>query len=305
MLYPLRLEPHFDPRPWGSRDLRPIYPEAPGTEPIGEAWLTWDHCRVANGPLAGATLGDVCHRFGRELVGAAAREAERFPLLVKFLFPRDKLSVQVHPDDAAAQRIGQPCGKTECWYVLAAEPGAQIGLGLKPGVTRDELARAIREVRAEALLNWIDLAAGDMIYVEAGTVHTIGPGSVLVETQQNSDTTYRLYDYGRPRELHIQQGIQVIKEQTRSGKVATAGERLIASSCFVVEKFELTAAREFTVSSGSPQVFVALDGCGVIETQGADPVTFARGEALVVPACCPAAQLRPQWQVDVLRMTLP
>ncbi len=303
-LYPLRLEPYFDPRPWGSRDLRPVYAEAPGTEPIGESWLTWDQCRVANGPLAGASLGEVCRRFGREMVGTAAREATRFPLLVKFLFPRDKLSVQVHPDDEAAQRVGEPCGKTECWYVLAAEPGAQIGLGLKPGVTREDLARAIGEIRAEELLNWIDLQAGDMIFVEAGTVHTIGPGSVLVETQQNSDTTYRLYDYGRPRELHIQQGIAAVKEQTRSGKVATAGELLIASDAFVVERFALPDTREF-VAERSPQVFVAVDGCGVIVAAGSEPVTIARGEAVVVPACFSNVRVRPQWQADIMRMTLP
>ncbi len=304
-LYPLRLEPYFDARPWGSRDLRPVYDQVPGTEPIGEAWLTWDECRVANGPLAGSRLGELCRRFGRELVGEAAREAERFPLLVKFLFPRAKLSVQVHPDEETAQRLGEPCGKTECWHVLAAEPGAQIGLGLKPGVTREDLARAIREVRAEELLNWVDLEAGDMIYVEAGTVHTIGPGSVLVETQQNSDTTYRLYDYGRPRELHIEQGIEAVREQTASGKVAPQGERLIASTSFIVERFPLHAAREFPAPAGSPQVFVAVDGCGVIETPRTEPVTIARGEAVIVPASIPGAWIRPQWQVEVMRMTLP
>jgi mannose-6-phosphate isomerase len=306
-LYPLRLEPHFDPRPWGSRDLRPVYTEAPGTEPIGEAWLTWDECRVANGPLAGATLGELCRRFGRELVGEAARETDRFPLLVKFLFPRDKLSVQVHPDDEAAHRVGQPCGKTECWYVLAAEPGAQIGLGLKPGVTRQDLSRAIREVRAEELLNWIDIHAGEMIYVEAGTVHTIGPGSVLVETQQNSDTTYRLYDYGRPRELHIEQGIMAVREKTRAGKVRTGGERLIASPCFVVEKFDLREVREFGGSEEviSPQVLVAINGCGIVRAEGCDPITFARGEAIVVPACIPQATVQPHWTVELMRMSLP
>ena len=114
--------------------------------------------------------------------------------------------MQVHPDDAKARAIGQPCGKTECWYVLRAEPGAKVALGLKPGVALDEFRRAIAETRAEALLNWIDVFAGDMIYVAAGTVHTIGGGMVLVETQQTSDITYRLYDYGRPRELHLEAG---------------------------------------------------------------------------------------------------
>ncbi len=304
-LYPLRLEPYFDPRPWGARDLRPVYGAAPGNDPIGESWLTWDSCRIANGPLAGSTLGNACRRFGRALVGEAAREADRFPLLVKFLFPRDKLSVQVHPDDATAQKAGERCGKTECWYVLAAEPGAQIGLGLKPGTTRDDLARAIREVRAEELLNWIDIHPGDVIYVEAGTVHTIGPGSVLVETQQNSDTTYRLYDYGRARELHIEQGLLAVKERPHSGKVQPATACLLASPCFVVEKFDLRGAREFAVDVQSPHVFVALDGCGVVEAPGCEPITFARGEAVVVPAALASATLRPQWTLSAMRMSLP
>src|SRR5262249_10820792 len=156
-----------------------------------------------NGPLAGKTLGELCKQFGADLVGESAVANDRFPLLIKFLFPREKLSIQVHPDDEMAQRLGLPCGKTECWYVLHAEPGAQVGVGLKPGATKAQFAEAIKHGHAEKLLNWIDVAAGDLIYVEAGTVHAIGPGSILVETQQNSDTTFRLYDYGRPRELHL------------------------------------------------------------------------------------------------------
>src|ERR1700693_5010757 len=167
-LYPLLLKPEFVERIWGTRDLSPLYGPAPGEAAIGEVWLTGDQCQVANGALAGMTLGELCRRFGRDLVGETAPEARRFPLLAKFLFPHDKLSVQVHPDDATARRAGLPCGKTECWYVLKAEPGAKIGLGLKPGTTREQFAQAIEEVRAEQLLNWIDVRAGEMFYVDAG-----------------------------------------------------------------------------------------------------------------------------------------
>src|SRR3954453_4541944 len=220
-LYPLLLKPEFHTRPWGARDLAPIYDRHvdPAEQPIGEAWLTGDDCIVANGEFTGRKLGDLCREFGGTLVGSAAPNKERFPLLIKFLFPREKLSVQVHPDDEGAKALGQPCGKTECWYVLAAEPGAQVGLGLKPGVTREQLKRAIGEKRAEALLNWLPVHAGEMIYVDAGTVHAIGPGSILVETQQSSDTTYRLYDYGRPRPLHVEEGLRATKEKTHAGKV--------------------------------------------------------------------------------------
>src|SRR5579872_6512324 len=151
-LYPLILHPEFYERVWGVRNLAPIYSREITGEPIGEAWLTGDGCRVANGPLAGASLGDLCKKFGAQLVGEAAGHPERFPLLMKFLFTRDKLSVQVHPDD---------------------ERAARVGLRLKAGTTKAEVERAVRETRMEELLNWIDVAPGDMIYVDAGTVHAI------------------------------------------------------------------------------------------------------------------------------------
>jgi mannose-6-phosphate isomerase len=305
-LYPLLLRPEFVERPWGARDLSPIYPAHVCEKPVGEVWLTGDENRVANGPLAGRKLGELCREYGRALVGESARETERFPLLIKFLFPREKLSVQVHPDDEAARRVGQPCGKTECWYVLAADPGAQVALGLKPGVTRGHLARAIRDVRAEELLNWVDIHPGEMIYVDAGTVHTIGPGSILVETQQNSDTTYRLYDYGRPREIHVEQGLAATKERTRAGKVKRNGgaTTLVASPSFVVERFTLRETRCFQAAR-SPQIFVSLGGSGVAETQGGASVSFARGDALAVPAAVAQVGIRPHQDLEALRMTLP
>ncbi|HSA91952.1 MAG TPA: type I phosphomannose isomerase catalytic subunit, partial [Terriglobales bacterium] len=181
-LYPLLLLPEFKERVWGARDLSPLYPNYKvEAEPIGEVWLTGDECRVANGPLAGQTLGDLAKRYGRELVGEAAPEPDRFPLLLKFLFPRQKLSVQVHPTDEDARRLGLPCGKSECWYVLSAEIDAQVALGLKPGTSRADFEAAVRGGgRADQLLNWIYIRPGEMIYNPAGTVHAIGPGSVLL-----------------------------------------------------------------------------------------------------------------------------
>src|ERR1700734_2594014 len=249
-LYPLLMLPGFDPRPWGTQDLLPIYPNHKFTEKIGEAWLTGDNCKVANGPLAGQTLAQLSSQFQRQLVGDSARDAGRFPLLLKFLFPHEKLSVQVHPDDEQALRVNQPWGKTECWYVAHAKPGAQIGLGLKPGVTLAQLEQSIHDKRAEELLNWVNVYTGDMIYVAGGTVHTLGPGSVIVETQQQSDTTYRLYDYGRPRELHLKEGLAAVKLNVASGKVmrpvpeeiSHSNNRqasLVAAPYFVVDMFEI------------------------------------------------------------------
>jgi mannose-6-phosphate isomerase len=312
--------PVFDPRPWGTLDLSPIYPNHKFEEKIGEAWLTGDAGKVANGPLSGQSLADLSVKYGRELVGEAVLDPNRFPLLLKFLFPHEKLSVQVHPDDEAAHRVGLPCGKTECWYVAHARPGAQIGLGLKPGVTREQFALSIEQKRAEELLNWINVYPGEMIYVAGGTVHTLGPGSIMVETQQQSDTTYRLYDYGRPRELHLKEGLAVIKEKVGSGKVVRPAPSnlnggpnrrapLISSRYFKVDMFELKEPHSLRThdenGKHSVQILVAVEGCGIVEAAGTNPVTLARGDAVVVPAAVGEFQVRPQWSVEFLKASVP
>ena len=330
--------PIFDERPWGVRDLRPVYTKVVN-QPIGESWLTWEDNRVANGPLAGQSLADLARQYRRELVGTLACYDNRFPLLVKFLFPGDKLSVQVHPDDEQAKKDGYPCGKTECWYVLRAEPGAQVALGLKPGTTLDDFRHAIEQTRAEELLNWVDVFAGDMLYVAAGTVHTIGGGMVLVETQQTSDTTYRMYDYGRGRELHLEEGLAATKLHTNAGKVvggavsgqgsadrsqasadlqvrvhadkngnepALAGDTvLVRSPFFQVEKIKLSGLFQAQTTPASPHIVVAVSGAGVMESQGMEPITFGTGDAVVIPACVGAYRIRPQWELEIMRMSLP
>jgi mannose-6-phosphate isomerase len=318
-LYPLLMVPDFDPRPWGTRDLSPIYPNQRCEEKIGEAWLTGDASKVANGPLIGQSLAKVSADFGPALVGDASADGHRFPLLLKFLFPHEKLSVQVHPDDAMARGAGLPNGKTECWYVAHARPGAQIGLGLKTGATRREFEQAIHERRAEDLLKWIDVHAGDMIYVAGGTVHTLGPGSIIVETQQQSDTTYRLYDYGRPRELHLKDGLAAIKESVPSGKVVQsepaslngAGFRaaLIAAPFFAVDKFDITQPQTLQTADGSgkssAQILVCVEGCASVEAGPTGPVTLAKGDAVVIPAGLGEFVVRPQWQVEFLKAYVP
>jgi mannose-6-phosphate isomerase len=314
------MQPAFDPRPWGTLDLSPIYPNHKFEEKIGEAWLTGDAGKVANGPLSGRSLADLSVKYGRDLVGDTALDPKRFPLLLKFLFPHEKLSVQVHPDDEAARRVGLPSGKTECWYVAHARPGAQIALGLKPGVTRDQFALSIAENRAEEMLNWINVYSGEMIYVTGGTVHTLGPGSIMLETQQQSDTTYRLYDYGRPRELHLKEGLAVIKESSGSGKVvrpapskvnggANRRAPLISAPYFTVDMFELKGPHSFKTQDGSGrrsvQILVAVEGCGIVETPGTNAVTLARGDAVVVPASVDEFQVRPQWSVEFLKASVP
>jgi mannose-6-phosphate isomerase len=319
-LYPLLMSPAFDPRPWGTTDLSPIYRNHRFEEKIGESWLTGDNCKVANGHLRGKSLAELSLQFGTALVGEAAPDPRRFPLLLKFLFPHEKLSVQVHPDDEAARRAGEPCGKTECWYVAHAKPGAQIALGLKPAVTRAQFEQAIHQQRAEELLTWINVFPGEMIYVAGGTVHTLGPGSIIVETQQQSDTTYRLYDYGRPRELHLKEGLAAVKERVPSGKVIRPAPTtingtknrwspLVASSFFVVELFELKDPQDFKTrgetGKRSVQILVAVEGCAVIEAPGTEPVTLAKGDAVVVPASITDFHVRPQWTAEFLKAAVP
>lgn len=310
-LFPFLLAPEFAERIWGTRDLRPIYTRIVGDNPIGESWLTGEQCKVASGPLQGRTLGDLAKEFGAALTGSKSKPTDRFPLLVKFLFPHEKLSVQVHPDDARAQVIGQPWGKTECWYVASAEPGAKVLVGLKPGVTKQELEQGIGEKRAEHLLNEVPVQAGDLIYVDAGTVHAICPGAILIETQQNSDTTYRLYDYGRPRELHVEHGLAATKEKTHAGKVKTErnGLRtlLVSSPSFRVESYALKEPLKLRSEEhgASAQILVSVKGTAVVHYPGIEPIAFTPGEAVVIPAECDEVEVQPQWECEVLRMCLP
>src|SRR4051795_5798349 len=171
----MKLERRYVEKPWGRTELPPMF-DSPVGERIGEVWFT----------------------DGAEL-----------PLLAKYIFTSERLSIQVHPDDAQARARGLPQGKSECWYILDAEPGATLGLGLQHEVGSDELRAAALDGSIERLMDWRPVAAGDFIFVPSGTIHAIGAGISLLEFQQNADVTYRLYDYGRPRELHLDDGIAV------------------------------------------------------------------------------------------------
>jgi mannose-6-phosphate isomerase len=272
---PFRLKPWFSERPWGRRDLQPWYSSTGTTELVGEAWLTGPQCVVETGSLAGRTLASVGSKLGGE-----------FPLLVKLLFPAEKLSVQVHPDDAQAQALGETRGKTECWYVLEAEPGAAVALGLKDGVDVAQVKAAVTDGTMESLMEWVSVSIGDMLFVDAGTVHAIAPGVVLLETQQTSDVTYRLYDYGRPRELHLEKGLQVIKKKTAAGKVAprimNGFTRLIEKKYFVVDRFDV-AAGEVRVAIDGAGCLVGLSGGALVRWSGVE-VELKVAQAVVAPA---------------------
>ncbi|HKV58070.1 MAG TPA: type I phosphomannose isomerase catalytic subunit [Ktedonobacteraceae bacterium] len=228
-MYPIRLQASLHETIWGGRRLeRDEWKQLPpGDVAIGEAWETEINTIAQNAPYSGKTLGALVQEYGEDLLGSQviAIFGHRFPLLAKFIDANAKLSVQVHPDDRyAAQYEHGKLGKTEFWYVLDAAPGASIVHGFKSPTSRAEVQRAIETVTLENLLEELPVAPGDVIFVPAGTVHAIGNGVLLYELQEYSDITYRMYDYGRltaagtPRELHIQQSLDVC-DYDRSSRV--------------------------------------------------------------------------------------
>jgi mannose-6-phosphate isomerase len=309
-LAPFRIDPIFDSRVWGTRDLRPWYNHVVEGDPIGEVWLTGDKCLVATGPHTGKSLAALFDEVPGALLGAAAPSTAS-PLLIKMLFAKQKLSVQVHPDDKMARKYGDPRGKTECWYALAAEPGAEVALGLKPGVTLAQVEEGIHSGTLEASLNLVPVAAGDMIFVDAGTVHAIWPGPILLETQQNCDLTYRMYDYGRPRELHIEKSLEAIRLKTRAGKIApeVLADRtvLIDVEYFRMERIPVSGSRTSdslrgAAAPGLAYLFAAA-GSGRIAGPGFEPVDLPARGIVAVPASSPEFAVEDLGGLDLIRIT--
>lgn len=303
-LVPFALNCSFHATLWGGRRLeshagKPLPPDAA----IGESWETELSCAVRAGPYAGATLGELVARLGEDLLGWRAMEVlgPRFPLLAKFLDAWQWLSVQVHPDDVyAAAHEGGKLGKTEAWYILHAEPGAQIVYGLRRASSRDEVRAAIQADRLEDLLALREVTAGEVIFVPAGTVHAIGGGIVLYELQEYSDVTYRLYDYGRlqpdgtRRALHVEASLDVMRYTPASARFVPvaladaalpAGARRVLAACdyFVLEEVQLAGDWERATNSASCEIVSVLGGeCRILA--GSAAVSLRHGETAVLPA---------------------
>jgi mannose-6-phosphate isomerase len=243
------------------------------------------------------------------MLGADAASSDS-PLLIKMLFAREKLSVQVHPDDQLAQKFGEPRGKTECWYALAAQPGAEVALGLKPATTLDAIEQGARNGTLEEWLEMVPIATGDMVYVDAGTVHAIWPGSVLLETQQNSDLTYRLYDYGRGRELHVAKSLQAVKFKTAAGKVApkVLADRtvLLDAQYFRIERIEGSGRKtsaELRRHNGPGLAYLfAAAGSGRIAGDGFEDVPLPARGIIAVPATAPEFVLDDAGGLELIRI---
>ncbi len=311
---PFRIEPTFSPRIWGSPSLAPLYPEKTNlAEPIGEAWLTDINCRVANGPFAGKTLAEAWREMPADWRGANFAEPGDFPLLVKFIFPADKLSIQVHPDDAYAsvhEKASGGRGKTEMWHVVSAKPGASLLLGLRSGVSREKFLEALQNHTLEDLFQRHFVHAGDTFFIPARTPHTIGADMMICEVQEYSDLTYRVYDYGRvdahgkPRELHIEKALTVLNfDSTSGGKVTprpwikvreSAGlNHLVDCPHFSVDRLDIDRMMHMKMKKTEPgqerfSLLVVLSGEGFLtwlpptHTQGSIPLR--PGECWFIPA---------------------
>ena len=323
ILCPARIEPIFSPRPWGSLSLAPFFPEKSGlAEPLGEAWMTGSECRIANGPFAGKKLGEAWPEMPQEWTGAGADRSAAFPLLVKFIFPEQKLSVQVHPDDDYASRHEQAAGgrgKTEMWYALQARPGAEVLVGLKPSVTRESFERAIADGSAEDCLEHVPLRAGDAVFVPARTAHTIGPGLVLCEIQQNSDITYRVYDYnrrdanGQARPLHIQKALEVMRFGKQSGgkiapvRIQEAGaETTYFASCryFETARWEFSEPAQMASLQSYFDLLIFLEGSGTIRWDR-ESAAYAPVQVWMIPAALGPFQVAPGSRTSLLRTYVP
>jgi mannose-6-phosphate isomerase len=329
---PFRIEPVFSPRIWGARSLAPLFPEkAILAEPIGEAWLTGVDCRVATGHFAGKTLGEAWREMPAEWRGSNFREPGAFPLLLKFIFPKEKLSIQVHPDDAYASQFEKAAGgrgKTEMWHIVSAEPGAQVLVGLKPGVDKEKFRTAIEAHRVEELFQAHPVHAGDTFFVPAGTPHTIGPGMIVCEVQQYSDLTYRVYDYGRvdahgkPRELHLEKALQVtdfdskLNFKTKSLLFKRAGVDLaiddkggsLLAACryFAAATWEISRGQKRNSREGDPafSLLVFLSGEGqIVWREGKSH--YRAGECWFLPAELDECSVVPSRPTHILEAFVP
>lgn len=310
-LYPLRLEPSFRERIWGSHDLAPVFGKQDSK--IGEAWYSFDENTVANGPLAGRTLADLIGVHGPALMGASF-QGSSFPILAKLLFTSDRLSVQVHPNDDYAREHEDSPGKTEMWYVLAAKPGASVALGLTRVLSKEELREAAISGEIEQYLNWVEVEAGEAFFIPAGTLHAIGAGLVLCEIQQNSDVTYRFYDFarldtdGQPRELHIEKAVAVTELQPHPGAIEPfrfpdqdwTRELFVASPHFTAEHWAWDQPIQYPNKPNQADLLIFLQGKGTISGHPYNP-----GDAYLLPAQLKNPELIPTSPTQAIRTYLP
>jgi len=293
-VYPLKFGPIYKERIWGGNKLREVFGrEMPRGKRIGESWeladLPADKSKIVNGELAGETIESVIRKYMKEITGAEQFKLP-FPLLIKLLDCGDVLSVQVHPDDATCKRMGKGDFKTECWYIIQAQPGAVIYKGLKEGTIKEQLAQAIEDGTVERLLVKVPVKVGECHFLPAGTPHAIGAGLLIAEIQTPSDTTYRVFDWnrvddkGKPRPLHIEEALESIHfDPSRDNLSVASVGRLVDSDCFKVDKGHQARSCEMLLTAGKMKTIMIMSGFGTIAGKGTT-VEFRAGDTILVPA---------------------
>ena len=315
--YPLRFQPISRRYLWGGRRLETMLGKSLGQgDDYAESWELVDHgddqSVVLNGPATGLTLAQLVAEHNDDLFGRHAGLTQ-FPLLFKFLDCNRTLSVQVHPNDAQGALLDPPdLGKTEAWVVLAADPSSKIYAGLKPGVTKEDLRHALESGTCDQCLHTFEPKTGDCLFIEAGTVHALGEGLVIAEIQQASDTTFRLFDWnrvgadGKPRELHIEQSLEVtnfdrgpVSPQQPQGTDQPGRERLVDCDKFVLDRNTLAVSQTFG-GDDRFHLLVAIEGTVLV---GGEKLPL--GETCLLPAAAGEVEMVPQGRAVVLDIFLP
>lgn len=296
----LKLNPVFKDYIWGGTRLRDEFNMKTDTDPVAEGWMLACHKdgmnTVDGGKHAGKTLEDVINKNGgRKMLGESSEKFPYFPVLIKIIDAKDNLSIQVHPNNDYAQRVENEYGKTEVWYVLDAEEGAQLIYGFKNKISKEDFRKAIESGTLPEVLNSVDVKKGDLFFIEAGTVHAIGKGTLIAEIQQNSNSTYRVYDYGRvgkdgkPRELHIDKAVDVtVTEPPKYGtkpfgkaEKINGGEKQLLTECdlFTVYRYECTSKITLNAGADSFNHLLITSGRGKINGR-----VMSKGDSFFVPA---------------------
>lgn len=301
-MYPIKLKPAFKDYLWGGTRLRDDFGKDCDFDKIAESWELSCHkdgnSVVADGEFAGLTLAQYIEKEGKSVLGTNCEKFENFPILIKLIDAKDNLSVQVHPNNEYAQRVEGEYGKTEMWYVVDCDEGASLLYGFKHNITKEEFRERIENNTLLEVTNSVPVKKGDVFFIEAGTLHAIGKGILIAEIQQNSNTTYRIYDYGRvgtdgkPRQLHIDKAVDVTnlcpaKPYPQSEPVDMGGwtkKRLAKCEYFTVDVINVDTSAALEADKSSFVNILVLDGGCVLSSEGNDAVELKKGDSVFIPA---------------------
>lgn len=309
-MYPMKLTPPCKDYLWGGTRLKTEFGKVSPFDKVAESWELSCHkdgqSVIANGEFAGMTLSDYIAKQGKGVLGADSEKFEYFPILIKLIDAKESLSVQVHPDNEYALRVEGEYGKTEMWYIVDCEPGAQLLYGFREKISKEEFQRRIEDNTLLEVTNSVEVKKGDVFFIDAGTLHAIGKGILIAEIQQNSNTTYRIYDFGRlgpdgkPRQLHVDKAVEVTKLEPPTRSCRPQGERqqhegyasTLLASCdyFTVTRMEVKTSLSLCAEEKSFQSILCLDGCGTVRF-GEETLSFQKGDSVFIPAGMGAYQV--------------